>query len=131
MSARLLIAAVAATLVLSCFSERGEPTGLGAVADCSLPVDSTTIGSVGVVVIRNFSFSPSELRVPAGTRVTWINCETEANGRVAHTSTADAGEWGSPLLPFQATFSAVMTEAGTFEYHCEPHPSMRGRVIVE
>jgi plastocyanin len=128
MNGRLLLAL--ALLLAACFSERAEPTALGAV-DCSLPLDSLTVGRVGVVVIRNFAFHPAELRVPAGTRVTWINCETAANGRTPHTTTADAGAWGSPLLAFEATYSAVFDATGTFAYHCEPHPVMTGRVIVE
>lgn len=120
-----------AVLLISCFSDRAEPTALGPLADCSLPIDSTTIGRVGVVVIRDFAFHPRELRVPAGTRVTWINCETESNQRMAHTTTADAGAWGSPLLEFGRTFSAVMSAPGTYGYHCSPHPSMTATVIVE
>jgi len=87
--------------------------------------------NTGVVVIRDFAFHPAELRVPAGTRVTWVNCERESNGRAAHTSTADAGRWSSPLLAFQARYTTTLTEPGTFAYHCEPHPSMRGTVVVE
>jgi plastocyanin len=118
-------------LMLSCFSERSEPTGAIVAGDCSLPLDSASTGNIGVVVIRDFAFHPNELRVPAGTRVTWINCESEANRAVAHTSTADDGTWSSPLLPFEGTFSAVLAAAGTHSYHCEPHPSMTARVIVE
>ena len=89
----LLLAAAA------CFSDR-DPVAF-TLADCSLPLDSAMIGNLGIVVIRNFTFTPSELRVAPGTRVTWINCETEANARAGHTSTADDGEsWSSPLLPF-------------------------------
>ncbi|HSJ13377.1 MAG TPA: plastocyanin/azurin family copper-binding protein [Longimicrobiales bacterium] len=131
MKSLLLAAAIAAGALVSCFSERAGPTALGPLADCSLPLDSTTIGRVGVVVIRDFAFHPRELRVPAGTRVTWINCETEANQRMAHTSTADAGAWGSPLLEFGRTYSAVFNTPGTYSYHCEPHPSMTASVIVE
>lgn len=131
MSARAWSAALGALLLLSCFSERAGPTALAGALDCSLPLDSSTVGRIGVVVIRDFAFHPAEVRVPAGTRITWINCETEANGRMAHTTTADGGAWGSPLLDFEATYSAAFAVGGTFDYHCAPHPSMRGRVIVE
>ena len=123
--------AVLAAVVAACFSERAGPVELGDDLDCSLPLDSLVIGNPGVVVIRDFAFHPAELRVPAGTRVTWVNCERESNGRAAHTSTADAGRWSSPLLAFQARYTTTLTEPGTFAYHCEPHPSMRGTVVVE
>ena len=120
----LLLAAVA------CVSERGEPVGLAADLDCTLPLDSSRIGNVGVVVIRNFRFEPAELRVPAGTRVTWLNCEGEATQNTAHTTTADGGRWSSPLLQPGQSFTTRIDASGSFEYHCEPHPSMRGRIVV-
>jgi|GEM_PF-829605 len=131
MRASLLLSVLGAVLLAACFSERSEPAGLGALVDCSLPIDSSTVGNLGVVVIRDFAFHPAELRVRPGTRVTWVNCESQANQRMAHTTTADDDTWASPLLPFEGTFSTVLSAAGTFEYHCEPHPAMRARVIVE
>jgi plastocyanin len=79
-----------------------------------------------VVVIRRFAFGPAELRVRVGERVTWINCDEDA-----HTSTADGGEWASPLLAPGQGFTQTFSAAGEFPYHCEPHPFMTGTVIVE
>jgi plastocyanin len=80
----------------------------------------------GVVRIRDFAFQPSQIRVSRGTRVTWVNCDTDA-----HTSTADAGAWSSPLLARQASFSETFDAPGQFSYHCQPHPFMTATVIVE
>jgi plastocyanin len=66
------------------------------------------------------------VRIRPGERVTWISCDEDP-----HTSTADAGEWSSPLLPPGAAFTQGFESAGEFSYHCEPHPFMTGRVIVE
>ena len=78
------VALVAVALVVACFSERGEPIAAGSL-DCALPLDSTTVGTVSVIAIRDLSFQPAEVRIPAGTRVVWLNCE-RASDAVAHTA---------------------------------------------
>lgn len=117
-------------LVLSgCFSS--EPTGAVITdVDCNT---TTTPANTRIVRIRNFAFEPSELRVGAGTRIVWINCESSAGGGFAHTSTANNGAWDSPLLASQGEgkFEFTTGQLGTFNYFCEPHPGMIGRVIVE
>jgi plastocyanin len=64
--------------------------------------------------------------VRAGTRVTWVNCDPDS-----HTSTADGAQWSSPLLATGDAFTHTFDAAGDFPYHCEPHPFMTARVIVE
>nr|AUN36832.1 plastocyanin/azurin family copper binding protein [uncultured bacterium] len=92
---------------------------------CSVPLNPSVPGST-VVVIRDFLFGPADLRVRVGDRVTWINCDVDL-----HTSTADGGQWASPLLSPGDGFTQTFPTAGEFPYHCEPHPFMTGRVIVE
>ncbi len=113
---------LAAGALIGCLSER-EATA-PAEGQCRFPVDENVPGST-VVVIRGFAFGPAELRVRAGDRVTWINCDQDG-----HTSTADGGEWASPLLPPGDGFTRTFPEPGTFAYHCEPHPFMTGQVVV-
>jgi amicyanin len=79
-----------------------------------------------VVVVQQFSFQPAEVRVRAGERVTWLNCDPDP-----HTSTADNGEWASPLLAAGQSFTQTFATVGQFDYHCVPHPFMTGRVVVE
>jgi plastocyanin len=64
--------------------------------------------------------------VAVGQRVTWVNCDLEV-----HTSTADGDEWSSPSLSPGDGFTRTFSTTGEFPYHCEPHPFMIGRVIVE
>lgn len=95
------------------------------VADCL-----EAAGVTGpAVVIRNFTFSPATLRVAPGSRVTWVNCEGPQVE--AHTSTSDDGVWASPFLSSGDVFSRDFEQAGSFPYHCVPHPSMEAVVIVE
>ncbi len=116
-------AVLSAGAVLGCFSERT----VAAVeeGECRFPVGENIPGST-VVVIRRFTFEPAEVRVRAGERVTWINCDEDP-----HTSTADEGEWASPLLAPGDAFTQTFDAPGELPYHCEPHPFMRGQVIVE
>lgn len=112
---------------LACVSERSSapPENLD---DCSAQLPAEAFGST-IVVIRDFRFSPAQVSLRPGTKVTWVNCG--ASGDAAHTSTSDANVWGSNLLPPGATFTREFPRAGAFPYHCQPHPSMRGTVTVE
>ncbi|MGH7578709.1 MAG: cupredoxin domain-containing protein [Gemmatimonadales bacterium] len=116
-------AGLAGAALAGCFSERDATAP--AEGECRFPIGEDIPGST-VVVIRRFAFGPSEVRIRAGERITWINCDEDP-----HTSTADEGEWSSPTLAPGTAFTHTFAEAGEFTYHCEPHPFMTGRVIVE
>jgi plastocyanin len=126
-SRRLLALGVTVSLVLGvlagCFSQREATAPAEGV--CSFPLGEGVPGST-IVVIRDFTFEPADLRVRAGDRVTWINCDLDQ-----HTSTADGGEWTSPLLSPGDGFTQAFPTAGEFSYRCEPHPFMTARVTVE
>jgi amicyanin len=109
----------------ACFSERSATAPAGGT--CRLAVDDPVAGSV-LVPVADFAFRPAEVRVHAGQTVTWLNCEESAT---SHTSHADDEEWSSPLLAPGATFSHRFDQPGTFDYHCDPHPFMTARVVVE
>lgn len=78
------------------------------------------------VVIKNFAFSPNALRIKAGTKVTWTNDDV-----AGHSVTSDTNVFDSGVLSPGKSFERVFSQKGTFAYHCEPHPSMKGTVIVE
>jgi len=112
---------------IACFSERSAgPAGTLDGCDVQLPGDA--FGST-IVIIRDFQFSPAQVRVRPGTKVTWVNCGP--TGDESHTSTSDTNVWSSQLLAPGATFTREFPQAGAFPYHCAPHPGMRGTVTVE
>jgi plastocyanin len=117
-------AALIAGAVVGCFSERTTAPGV-VEGECRFPLGEDVPGST-IVVIRDFTFTPAEVRVRAGERVTWINCDVDS-----HTSTADGGAWTSPLLAPGDAFTQAFDTPGEFPYHCTPHPFMQGRVVVE
>ena len=113
---------------LSCFSERDAGDPVGAAGECSIPLSAIGANKV-VVAMRNFAFFPDTVRVRPGTQVTWVNCETDIQD--FHTSTSSTGAWSSGALNRGEFFSRSFGTAGSFEYFCEPHPFMRGAVIVQ
>jgi plastocyanin len=80
------------------------------------------------VVIDNFAFSPREITVAPGTRVTWVNRDD-----VPHTATSSVKPrtFDSGALDTDANFSFVFKAAGTYDYFCAVHPHMTGKVIVK
>lgn len=128
----LMLAGILAGSVLllgpGCFSDRSIVDIPAELATCIVPLDAVARGDA-LVFVRSQTFLPQTVRVRAGGTVTWINCE--AAGAEAHTSTADDGEWDSPLLQSGESFSHPFPEAGRFDYTCLPHPFMRGVVLVE
>lgn len=119
---------VALVVLAGCFSSRDPVGNNGPAGDCRFSSGGGVPGST-VVAIRNFAFGPGEVRIRSGGTVTWVNCENE--GVEAHTSTADQGAWSSPNLVSEDVFAHTFPQAGTFTYHCAPHPFMTGTVVVE
>jgi plastocyanin len=85
----------------------------------------TMVMSNANVTISNFTFQPSSLQVHVGTTVTWTN-----NDSTAHTVTSDTSSFNSGTLAPGGTFAFTFTQAGTFSYHCNIHPSMHGTITV-
>jgi len=63
-----------------------------------------------------------------GATVTWINKDTTL---VSHTVTSNvSGQFDSGFLTFGTTFSHTFNTAGMYYYHCAPHTSMWGVIVV-
>ncbi|MDB5080611.1 MAG: Blue (Type 1) copper protein [Chloroflexi bacterium] len=78
------------------------------------------------ITIQGFAFSPNTITIPVGTKVIWTNKDT-----VGHTVTSDSGGvLNSPLIAQNQTFEYTFTTAGTFNYHCAPHPNMKANIVV-
>ncbi|HXI19534.1 MAG TPA: plastocyanin/azurin family copper-binding protein [Gemmatimonadales bacterium] len=121
-----LAVGAAGALAAACYSDRS--LGTGSVSACTAQLDPGQYGAT-VIAINGFAFHPASITVPVGGKVTWLNCEPA--GTPSHTTTADAGAWSSTLLDPGASFTFTFTTAGTFSYHCEPHPFMTGEIKVQ
>jgi plastocyanin len=85
-----------------------------------------------LVGIEDHAFVPANITVAPGQTVTWINCEPAF---IQHTATsgddADSREsWASPYFGAPGTYTHTFTQTGDNPYFCEPHPFMRGTVLV-
>lgn len=76
------------------------------------------------VSIKGFAFEPASLKVARGSTVIWTNRDS-----VDHTITGPGFDSGQ-VVP-GATFSYTFDKAGTYDYSCGIHPSMKGQVVVE
>jgi plastocyanin len=78
-----------------------------------------------LVAIDNFTFSPAQLTVKAGTTVTWKNQDD-----IPHT-VVSAGKFKSKALDTDDSYSFTFTAAGDYTYFCSLHPHMTGTIKVE
>lgn len=95
-------------------------------ADEQAPAE--TAEATSTVTIESFAYSPKKITVKKGTTVTWTNKDS-----VAHTVTPDtpsADFTASNLLEKDQTYSFTFNKAGTYTYHCQPHPNMTATVEV-
>jgi len=77
--------------------------------------------------ISGFAFSPANLEVEVGQKITWTNSDA-----APHTVTATSGaQFDSGTLEQGANYTWKATKAGTIEYVCEIHPSMVGTITVK
>jgi plastocyanin len=79
-----------------------------------------------IVAIDHSAFSVKELKVKAGSKVTWVNNDTQI-----HTVTELQGLFDSRNIAPGEQWSYTFTKAGTYTYYCSTHPSMVAKVIVE
>jgi plastocyanin len=80
--------------------------------------------SVVVIHIANLKFGEA-VEVKAGTTVEWVNDDP-----LAHTVTASDTSFRSGEIQPGRSFRHRFTEVGRHDYSCEPHPFMRGTVVV-
>ena len=81
-----------------------------------------------IVTIENFRFAPSEVTVPVGSVVKWVN-----KYDVPHTATAKGRDssFDSSTLDTDDAFSFEFKRPGVYSYYCKVHPHMTGKVIVK
>lgn len=92
----------------------------------STPNDQSS--NQNTVTIKDFAFNPGTITVKVGTKVTWTNEDS-----VSHTVTADNPSSDAPAsgnIAKGQSYSFTFSKAGTYAYHCTPHPYMKATVIV-
>ena len=89
------------------------------------PAISPALAGEAAVKIDNFTFGPQELKVKAGTTVTWTNGDD-----IPHT-VVSPNNFRSRAMDTDGTFSFTFTTPGIYKYFCSLHPHMTGIIVVE
>tara|TARA_Y100000768_G_scaffold320812_1_gene256683 strand:- start:158 stop:3280 length:3123 start_codon:yes stop_codon:yes gene_type:complete len=89
---------------------------------------STTVYTIYNINIQNMAFSPSTITISAGDIIIWTNLDN-----MGHTVTEDSSTpvFDSGIISNSQTYTLVGLGVGTYTYHCQPHPSMTGTIIVQ
>jgi plastocyanin len=95
-------------------------------ADTAKPAPRGSDAASYTIDIRDFMFSPRNLTIPVGSKVTWTNKDEEPH-KVAEVNSAFA----SAPLDTDEGFTFEFKTPGKYEYFCTVHPRMTGTIIVE
>ena len=100
----------------------------------AFPAVATQAGGASVETTADNKFSPVELTVAAGTKITWTMPQASYHTVTGGDGTPDqSSPIGRGVLDAQGkTYSVTISEPGTYAYFCEPHvgQGMKGTVVV-
>ena len=82
--------------------------------------------TVARAAMKQLVFTPKRIEIAAGTTIAWRNDDP-----LPHTVTADDGKWTSGIIEPGATWRRRFDRPGTYSFHCDPHPFMKGIVVVK
>lgn len=126
----LIIGGIA--LAMNGGSDNKSSTPAATPATSSSPNQKTASNSDAMatmdVSIENYMFSPMSIKVKVGDTVTWTNKDSVHHNVIADTASADAPN--GPLIGKGETYKFTFKKAGTYTFHCAPHPYMHGTVVV-
>ncbi|MET0199064.1 MULTISPECIES: plastocyanin/azurin family copper-binding protein [Nocardiaceae] len=89
--------------------------------------DSGSDEPAATVRVENMSYSPASVTIKKGETVEWV---FDDNG-LPHDVVESSNETFKSELLTEGSYTYTFEEAGTFDYHCTPHPMMLGTVVVE
>jgi len=90
-----------------------------------VPKEQGSAEGIGAaIVIKDLKFTPATVNIRVNETVTWRNEDS-----VLHDITMDNGLFDVDLEASES-FSYIFNQSGIYDYHCDIHPSMKGRVVV-
>lgn len=118
----VLVAGAEAYILLNSYLSKSQPK----TPTVMIPSEETKAQpkEENTIIIKDFRFTPDTLLVKVGETVTWIN----KDGAV-HTVRSDT--FSSPNIKNAGSFKFQFNKTGIFEYFCNTHPYMKGRILVE
>lgn len=118
--------ALAAVAAVGALALGGCGGGGGGSKEAGGDGQTGTAKSAATVDIAQFKFKPPSVAVQRGGSVTWKNSDT-----ADHTATADASGFDTGNVRRGSSKTVRFDKAGTFAYHCDFHPFMKGTVVVK
>jgi plastocyanin len=100
-------------------------TAAGGAATTAAAGGGAAAAGAGAVSIKDFAFNPADVTVAKGTTVTWKNDDS-----ATHRIKSGDGSFDSKDLKNGDSFDHTFDTAGTFDYICGIHPSMKGKITV-
>jgi plastocyanin len=98
-----------------------EASQAGGGAPCA---ESAAAGEVRVA-IEDFTFNPASITAAVGQTITFTNGDS-----APHTATLDDGSCTTPNIGSGTSDGLMFTAAGTYPFHCNVHPNMKGTITV-
>ncbi|MGD0689083.1 MAG: cupredoxin domain-containing protein [Candidatus Bathyarchaeia archaeon] len=91
------------------------------------PTPVVVIIQAGSAENPRLGFTPSLIKIVIGVNntVIWKNEDVEW-----HTAHSNIPEFDSKMIPPGTSFTHTFQRAGSYPYHCDPHPWMTGLIIV-
>jgi copper-containing nitrite reductase/amicyanin len=114
-------------------SDPNQPLAAIPVADIAPPAAPAAPGNTIQMLpgAGNYNapdtYGPKSLTVKRGATVTWLN----ADPNMVHNLVSDKGDFQSPLMRTDQTWSRKFDKPGVYSYHCLPHPWMKGKIVVK
>ena len=84
-----------------------------------------------VVNIAKMKYEQPEVTIKPGQTVTWINTEAMPHNVAFKAGVVGDAKMDGAMMKKDQSYSITFNEAGTYDYHCTPHPFMKAKVIVE
>jgi len=136
--------AVGCLILLGAGCSKTEPTttaatttaAAGASTTASTSANSSTTAGgaasdpASTVTVKLFMFKPSPLTVKAGTKVTWNNGDDATHEPASGTDAAPTTVFDVTLEGKDTSGSFTFDKAGTYDYYCKIHTSMKGQIVV-
>lgn len=98
---------------------------LALAAGLSLMLALPALAADHAVAIQGMKFSPANLAVAPGDTVTFTNMDS-----APHTATASDGSFDTGRLSRGESATVAIGAAGSFDYICLLHRSMKGKIVA-
>ena len=120
----ILAGAIVAMFVVAFIGIQFSTTSDGSGDESAGP---TSVNESQVTIdMQGYAYHPSNVSVPRGAQVTWLN-----DDNVDHTATEkDDAAWDTQIVRNEESKTIKFDSPGTFRYYCTIHPYMVGTLTV-